>query len=240
MNVTTTSAFANLTGLIPGSMYTLQVVALAEDNMTEGDAVAVTGFTKPDKVYNLTISNISTSSLSLSWTPPNGNAGSYRVDVTGSTVMNVTTTSAFANLTGLIPGSMYTLQVVALAEDNMTEGDAVAVTGFTKPDKVYNLTISNISTSSLSLSWTPPNGNVGSYRVDVTGSTVMNVTTTSAFANLTGLIPGSMYTLQVVALAEDNMTEGDAVAVTGFTSEHTYHLLPVDISVESIMSKKRW
>uniref|UniRef100_A0A8C4TBE1 Mucin-3A-like n=1 Tax=Erpetoichthys calabaricus TaxID=27687 RepID=A0A8C4TBE1_ERPCA len=235
MNVTTTSAFANLTGLIPGSMYTLQVVALAVDNMTEGDAVAITGITKPGVVYNLTISNISTSSLFLSWTPPNGNVGSYRVDVSGSTVMNVTTTSAFANLTGLIPGSMYTLQVVALAVDNMTEGDAVAITGITKPDVVYNLTISNISTSSLFLSWTPPNGNVGSYRVDVSGSTVMNVTTTSAFANLTGLIPGSMYTLQVVALAVDNMTEGDAVAITGITKPGVvYNLTISNISTSSL------
>ncbi|XP_051778837.1 receptor-type tyrosine-protein phosphatase eta-like [Erpetoichthys calabaricus] len=235
MNVTTTSAFANLTGLIPGSMYTLQVVALAVDNMTEGDAVAITGITKPGVVYNLTISNISTSSLFLSWTPPNGNVGSYRVDVSGSTVMNVTTTSAFANLTGLIPGSMYTLQVVALAVDNMTEGDAVAITGITKPGVVYNLTISNISTSSLFLSWTPPNGNVGSYRVDVSGSTVMNVTTTSAFANLTGLIPGSMYTLQVVALAVDNMTEGDAVAITGITKPGVvYNLTISNISTSSL------
>ncbi|XP_039616773.1 receptor-type tyrosine-protein phosphatase eta-like [Polypterus senegalus] len=221
MNVTTTSAFANLTGLIPGSMYTLQVVALAQDNMTKGDAVVIAAFTKPSTVSNLNIGNSNTTSIFLSWSPPSGSAASYRVEVTGVSVTNMTTNSAFATVTGLTPGSMYTLNVLALAGDSVTQGDPVTITTYTKPGTVSNLYVSDIKSTSISLSWSPPGGNVASYKVVVTGATATNVTTASNFAIVTGLTQGSMYTLKVLALAGDNVTQGDAVTITAYTTSVT-------------------
>ncbi|KAK6483799.1 fibronectin-like [Huso huso] len=216
-NLTVSTAFAEITGLIPGSKYTLRVIALAADNVTEVDAVTITRFTKPDIVVNLTAENITTTSIALSWSAPNGNAIGYRVEAIGNPSKNLTVNTLFTEITGLVPGSNYTLRIIALAADNVTEGDAVTISRFTKPDIVVNLTAENITTTSIALSWSAPNGNAIGYRVEAIGNPSKNLTVNTLFTEITGLVPGSNYTLRIIALAADNVTEGDAVTITIFT-----------------------
>ncbi|XP_069053833.1 receptor-type tyrosine-protein phosphatase eta [Lepisosteus oculatus] len=171
----------------------------------------------PGSITNLTASNITTSSLLLRWIAPSGNVGSYRVEVSGPTAQSLTVSTSSFQITGLIPGSNYSLQVVAVAADNVTVGASVSITTFTVPGPVINLTASNITTSSLLLSWTAPSGNVGSYRVEVSGPTAQSLTVSTSSVQITGLSPGSNYSLHVVAVAADNVTEGSPVSITTFT-----------------------
>ncbi|RXN00539.1 Translation initiation factor eIF-2B subunit epsilon [Acipenser ruthenus] len=216
-NLTVSTAFAEITGLVPGSKYTLRVIALAADNVTEVDAVTITRFTKPDIIANLTAENITTTSIALSWSAPNGNAIGYRVEAIGNPSKNLTVNTLFTEITGLVPGSNYTLRIIALAADNVTEGDAVTISRFTKPDIVVNLTAENITTTSIALSWSAPNGNAIGYRVEAIGNPSKKLTVNTLFTEITGLVPGSNYTLRIIALAADNDTEGDAVTITFFT-----------------------
>ncbi|XP_069053831.1 receptor-type tyrosine-protein phosphatase eta-like [Lepisosteus oculatus] len=216
-SLTVSTSSVQITGLSPGSNYSLQVVAVAADNVTVGSPVSITTFTVPGSITNLTASDITTSSLLLSWTAPSGNVGSYRVEVSGPTAQSLTVSTSSVQITGLSPGSNYSLQVVAVAADNINFGAPTSITTFTVPGSVTNLTIRSITTSSLLLSWTAPSGNVGSYRVEVSGPTAQSLTVSTSSVQITGLSPGSNYSLQVVAVAADNVTVGSPVSITTFT-----------------------
>ncbi|MGH0164826.1 UNVERIFIED_CONTAM: hypothetical protein FKN15_065416 [Acipenser sinensis] len=220
-NLTVKTLFTDITGLVPGSNYTLRVIALAADNVTEGDAVTISRFTRPDVVANLITSTITTTSIALSWRAPNGNAIAYRVGVIGNPSKNLTVKTLFTDITGLVPGSNYTLRVIALAADNVTEGDAVTISRFTKPDSVTNLTAKTITRTSITLSWSAPPGYAHEYRVEAIGTPSKTVTVDTLFANITGLLPLSNYTLRVIAVAADRLTGGDAVAIVTFTKLFT-------------------
>ncbi|MGH0122818.1 UNVERIFIED_CONTAM: hypothetical protein FKN15_003305 [Acipenser sinensis] len=218
-NLTANSESITVTDLTAGSVYTFSVTARAADNLTEGDTVTITKHTKPDIISSLSVTSVSTTSISLSWTKPQGNSTSYRVLVQGTGLdRNLTANSESITVTDLTAGSLYTFSVTARAADNLTEGDTVTITKHTKPDIISNLSVTSVSTTSISLSWTKPQGNSTSYRVLVQGTGLdRNLTANSESITVTDLTAGSLYTFSVTARAADNLTEGDTVTITKHT-----------------------
>ncbi|XP_064859069.1 receptor-type tyrosine-protein phosphatase eta-like isoform X2 [Oncorhynchus nerka] len=219
MNTTTNETAFNVTELTAGVKYTFRVTAVAGDEMTEGKNISVSLFTKPAVIRNLTVTEITTSSVSLSWTEPLGNSSFYRVEWTGgSRHMNTTTNVTAFNVTELTAGVKYTFRVTAVAGDNMTEGKAQEKALFTKPAVIRNLTVTEITTSSVSLSWTEPLGNRSFFRIEWTGgSRDMNTTTNVTAFNVTALTAGVQYLFTVTAVAGDNTTVGQSKTVTKYT-----------------------
>nr|XP_046208371.1 receptor-type tyrosine-protein phosphatase eta-like isoform X3 [Oncorhynchus gorbuscha] len=219
MNTTTNVTAFNVTELTAGVKYTFRVTAVAGDEMTEGKNISVSLFTKPAVIRNLTVTEITTSSVSLSWTEPLGNRSFYRVEWTGgSRDMNTTTNVTAFNVTQLTAGVKYTFRVTAVAGDNITKGKAQEKALFTKPAVIRNLTVTEITTSSVSLSWTEPLGNRSFYRVEWTGgSRDMNTTTNVTAFNVTQLTAGVQYLFTVTAVAGDNTTVGQSKTVSKYT-----------------------
>ncbi|KAM9376093.1 receptor-type tyrosine-protein phosphatase beta-like [Pholidichthys leucotaenia] len=237
-NETVTVTELNITGLTAGSRYAISVSAVADDNVTEGAPVTVTGYTKPQVVINLTVTETSTSSVSLTWTEPVGSSSFYRVQWTdGTTSWNETVTETELNITGLTPGVLYTIKVSAVADDNVTEGTALTVPVFTRPQVVRNLSVTETSTSSVSLTWTEPVGSSSFYRVQWTdGTTSGNETVTETERNITGLTPGVLYTISVSAVADDNVTEGAPDARSRYTKPEVVRNLSVTETSTSSVS----
>lgn len=90
----------------------------------------------------------------------------------------------------------------------------------TEPAIIRKLTVSEIRTSSVSLSWTEPEGNSSFYIVEWTdGSDIGSKNTTRTSTTITGLPAGVGYTFRVTAVAGDNMTEGVAYVTNQTTSK---------------------
>ena len=90
----------------------------------------------------------------------------------------------------------------------------------TEPEVVRNLSVTEITTSSLTLNWTEPEGNRSFYRVQWTGGEINeidNVTETSKI--ITNLTAGVQYTITVTAVADDGHTEGEPATVSQYTSK---------------------
>ncbi len=68
---------------------------------------------------NLTADDITTSSVLLNWTKPNGQSSRYHVEYEDK---NVTTENTSIKINDLIPGAQYTFRVFAVAADHVTEG----------------------------------------------------------------------------------------------------------------------
>ncbi|XP_076588510.1 receptor-type tyrosine-protein phosphatase eta-like [Chaetodon auriga] len=177
--------------------------------------------TKPEAVRNLTVTQITTSSVSLSWTEPEGNSSFYRVQWTdGQLKETVNVTETHVDITNLTAGVQYEISVTAVAGDGLTEGQSTTVTQYTKPEAVRNLTVTQITTSSVSLSWTEPEGNSSFYRVQWTdGHLKETVNVTETHVDITNLTAGVQYEISVTAVAGDGFTEGQSTTVTQYTSK---------------------
>ncbi|KAF7702231.1 hypothetical protein HF521_001514 [Silurus meridionalis] len=200
-----------VTGLTVGVNYTFTVTAVAADTQTTGSPTQISAFTKPDVVRDLNVTEITTRSLFLNWTEPIGKSSFFKVQWSNNITLNSTTLNTFYNITNLIPGVNYTILISAVAADNITEGGAIGRSVYTKPDIVRNLKTSEVTTTSVFLSWTEPLGKISFFRVQWINSS----TTTSATSfNITGLTPGTNYTFTVSAVADDNKTEGSVVGLS--------------------------
>ncbi|XP_061677448.1 receptor-type tyrosine-protein phosphatase eta-like isoform X2 [Syngnathoides biaculeatus] len=208
-NVTITSK--SLTGLSPGTLYNISVTTVADDRMTEGAPAAVSQYTKPEKATNLVVNNFTTTSIMVSWTQPEGYFSFYVIQWTVGNVLrkeNLTPTSK--NITGLSPGTLCDISVTIVADDGMTEGAPAAVSHYTKPGIICEPSAST-NTSTMSLKWTPPDGEVFMYQVKWNNrGKQFTKYTNDSFTLLSDLVSGTSYTVTVVCIAGDNQTEGEA------------------------------
>ena len=94
--------------------------------------------TEPDIIINLTADDITTSSVLLNWTEPNGQSSRYLVEYENN---NVTTETNSIEINHLTPGAPYTFRVFAVAADHVTEGRASQISLYTSKtsDWMFNL-----------------------------------------------------------------------------------------------------
>ncbi|XP_043926747.1 fibronectin-like [Protopterus annectens] len=209
--------YVNITGLIPGGNYSISVSAHSFDGTIEGDSVSMKGSTKPEMPKNLTITNITTTSMLLTWTAPVGLHSYYIINTTGSSSESMVVETDYVNITGLIPGGNYSISVSAHSFDGTIEGDSVSMKGSTKPEMPQNLTITNTTTTSIFLTWTAPVGLHSYYTINTTGHSSESMILETDYVNITGLIPGENYSISVSAHSFDGMIEGDSVSMKGST-----------------------
>ena len=106
----------------------------------------------------------------------------------------------------------------------------------TEPEAVRNLTVTEITTSSISLNWTEPGGNRSFYRVQWTNETAnwdKNVTDTNI--TVTGLTAGVQYRFTVIAVAGENTTQSDMAQTSHYTSKMMSYIF-ADESIYSLFS----
>ncbi|KAG7324352.1 hypothetical protein KOW79_012368 [Hemibagrus wyckioides] len=225
-----------VTGLTAGVNYTFTVTAVATDNQTTGAPTQISAFTNPDVVTGLTVSNKTSSSVSLTWNKPNGSS-SFTVNWTGDSVnISSNTSDTSYTVTGLTAGVKYTFTVTAVAADNQTTGAPAQTSAFTKPNSVSSLTVSNKTPSSVCLTWNKPNGS-SSFTVNWTDGSVNNSSNTSDTSyNVTGLTAGVKYTFTVTAVAADNQTTGAPAQTSAFTKPNSVTSLNVSNKTPSSVS----
>ncbi|XP_049928086.1 receptor-type tyrosine-protein phosphatase eta isoform X2 [Epinephelus moara] len=209
----------NITGLTAGVLYDISVVAVADDGWTEGGESNVSQYTKPEVVRNLSVPQMTTSSVFLTWTEPEGESSFYRVQwIGGNLNQSDTVNETYTNITELTAGEQYTFTVTTVAGDGKTFGEAKTVSLYTKPEVVRNLTVTQITMSSVFLTWTEPEGNSSFYRVQWTdGNVTDSDNVTETHINITNLTAGVQYEISVTAVAGDGSTAGRSKAVSKYT-----------------------
>ncbi|NXD51989.1 PTPRJ phosphatase, partial [Corvus moneduloides] len=219
-NLTFNDTKAEITELIPGTMYNFTVFAVAADDKTEGEGVSIDLYTKPSSVVDLEAEYVGVTSVILKWVM-NDNASdsyTYRIEVVNDTKRNLTFNDTKAEITELIPGTMYNFTVFAVAADNATEGERSSRYLYTKPSSVVDLEAEYVGVTSVILKWMM-NDNASdsyTYRIEVVNDTKRNLTFNDTKAEITKLIPGTMYNFTVFAVAADK-TEGEGSSIDLYT-----------------------
>ncbi|XP_074399431.1 receptor-type tyrosine-protein phosphatase eta isoform X3 [Zonotrichia albicollis] len=173
-NVTSNKTKAEITDLIPGTLYNFTVFAVAADNKTEGEGESRKLYTRPSRVLDLEAESINVTSVTLKWVVNDSAADTYTyrievVNVTNDTHgNNVTSNKTKAEITDLIPGTLYNFTVFAVAADNKTEGEGVSIDRYTFPVSVDSLECEPVAKQPcLMLKWKCPSGNNSGFSIKI-------------------------------------------------------------------------
>ncbi len=232
---TVTTTTANITGLSASTAYSFFVRAKdAAGNVSSSSNVV--NVTTPDTQAptaptNLTASNITQTSVVLSWTASTDNVGVTGYDVYSGSTLIGTTTSTSTTVTGLSASTAYTFSVRAKdaagnvsASSNSVNVTTLAPADTQAPTAPTNLTASNITQTTVDLSWTASTDNVGVTGYDVyLGSTLLGTVSGTA-ATVSGLTASTTYSFSVRAKdAAGNVSASSNVAtVTTLSNTVTY------------------
>ncbi|XP_016085759.1 receptor-type tyrosine-protein phosphatase eta-like [Sinocyclocheilus grahami] len=234
-NVMTENTSININDLIPGAQYTFRVFAVAADHVTEGRANQISLYTKPDVISNFTVSKITTSSMFLTWAEPFGNRSFFKLNWTDENLdLNrnaIETNNTSYHISGLTAGVSYTFCITAVAADQSTEGETVCISNYTRPN-VVSLAVSEITSSSVFLSWDEPVGNRSFFKVQWADDKTDATNNTSY--HITGLTAGVSYTFCITAVAADQSTEGETFCISNYTKPDVIeNLIVLEITTSS-------
>lgn len=187
--------------------------------------------TAPTNVTSLTATEVTQSTVSLSWAPATDNVGVTGYDVYRGATLLTTVTGTTYTATGLNADTAYTFTVRAKdAAGNVSSGTSINVTtaaqpvDTTPPDNVTQLQATNVTQTGLTLSWlASASGDLKDYRV-YQGSTLIETVTGLSHA-VTGLAEGTSYTFTIRARDNAN-NEASGTSVTVMTEEEA----PADIT----------
>ncbi len=227
--VTTTSTNYNMTGLTSNTLYNTRV----KTNCSSGSSAysSIVNFTTSGSSCgvpsNLNISNITETAATAAWGSVSG-ALTYTFEYktnSGSTWTVATTTSTSYNMSGLTGNTLYNTRVKA----NCASGSSAysSTVNFTTASGgscgvPTNLAAANITQSTATISWSPVSG-ANSYNFQyklASGNTWSQVNVTTTVVNLTGMSPGTAYSVRVQAVCGSNQSAFTSVLT--FTTSTGY------------------
>ncbi|XP_034020149.1 fibronectin-like [Thalassophryne amazonica] len=158
---------------------------------------------------NATVSNVTSSSATLSWLAGPGNISYYRLDVNDLTIPSLANRTY--DLVNLTAGTKHSVQVFSVKCGRHFSPQNV--TFYSKPGKIQNLNITKLNETSVFLRWTKPVGNTSFYMIEGHGSPGVIVTDKESI-EVGGLIPGGRYTLSIRTTVEDRSIWSEAQNIT--------------------------
>ncbi|XP_069594643.1 receptor-type tyrosine-protein phosphatase beta-like isoform X1 [Ranitomeya imitator] len=217
----TTSTQVNFTGLLPGREYNVTVQTVS--GSCSQTSAPVTEATYPTPPGTLSFTTITTKILTLSWSEPANMTGvnkSYNISygISPSTNLSMTSPTTSVTLQSLISGTNYSITVVTVGVRGY-QSSPVTTSVYTKPISVKSLHSTNLTTYSVSLTWSKPDEYQTLYRYRVqtnvtsSGSIINNMIVTNESVTIMNLTSGETYTFMVYTRAADNITESDPVSL---------------------------
>lgn len=195
--------FSNLR---PNIAYVLQIHgATAERKSKTHKVYAITG---PEPPTEMVFSNVTESSLTVSWSKPKTTFAGFRVTYTNILTgeyhfVTVDSLQSYVVLSKLSVGSSYIITVAAIKGRAQSEILTSIMT--TVPAPPTHLTVTNVTDTKALLQWTPSLGKVDRFIISYESSRTPNVTVTVMLSGnamehqLKGLQRGTLYTVKILS-----------------------------------------
>ncbi|XP_036928880.1 tenascin [Acanthopagrus latus] len=203
--------------------YLLHVYGSAADRRSK--IHRVTAVTGPEPATEMVFSNVTESSLTVSWSKPKTTFSGFRVTytniVTGENrFVTVDWQQSHVVLSKLSAGSSYIISVTAT--QGRAQSDALTSLITTVPAPPTHLQVVNVTDTRAVLQWTPSLGKVDRFIISYESSKTPNVTVTvmlsgnSVEHQLRGLQRGTLYTVKV--LSQKDSLQSMAISTTFTTA----------------------
>lgn len=180
----------------------------------------------PTTPTNISLSNITASTISASWSAASDNVGVTKYEIYANGNLNGETTTENYVLTGLMPNTAYGITVLAQDASNNKSAqsnpvNATTLTDSEAPSIPTNVTISNQTASSFRVNWVASTDNtaVANYDVFVDGN--LNGSTANTSYDVTNLTISTTYSIAVLAKDSSNNSSAQSNPVNGTTSDGT-------------------
>ncbi|WP_165734000.1 endonuclease [Polaribacter sp. 20A6] len=177
----------------------------------------------PTVPTDVTLNNITTTSINASWTASTDNEAVTKYEVFANGILQANTANTTYSLTGLTSGTAYSITVLAkdIANNKSAQSTAASATTLidnTPPTIPTDITITNQSGSSFKVSWSAStdNSSVESYAVYVDGT--LNGTTTTTTYTAIGLAPSTTYSVTISAKDNANNVSANSAAINATTT----------------------
>ncbi|KAE8288683.1 Tenascin [Larimichthys crocea] len=213
--------FSNLRA---NTVYVLYVYGAAAERRSK--IHRVTAVTGPEPATEMVFSNVTESSLTVSWSKPKAAFAGFRVTYTNiitgeNRFVTVDSQQSYVVLSKLSAGSSYIISVTTT--QGRTQSNALTSIITTVPAPPTHLQVVNVTDTRAVLQWTPSLGKVDRFIISYESSKTPNVTVTvmlsgnSVEHQLRGLQRGTLYTVKVLSQKDSLQSMGIS---TTFTTAH--------------------
>ncbi|GAA6084170.1 receptor-type tyrosine-protein phosphatase beta-like isoform X1 [Tachysurus ichikawai] len=203
-------------GLVPGRLYLANIITHSANlsNMTTSFARTAP---KPPSFFSY--GNVTNTSVEVKWAGPDGSDyDDFDLQWSPGDTLSVIkpyqgTTSGSHQLKGLYPGRLYTLRLrtVSHTGGHAAYSQPVSIHIRTKPQQISSLHCRPLNSSAVLCSWSPPQGDFDSYKVDCfhqDSGVLVNSSQTphnSTLYHITNLEPHKRYRISIQVIS-DTMT----------------------------------
>jgi hypothetical protein len=213
-----TATSVNVTGLSPNTSYTFTVIAsTGVSTTTSTGTVSIT--TLASTPSNVTLLSVSDTGASFSFTPSSGTVSAITYTITSSPgAITATSSASPIKIVGLSPNTNYTFTMTATNARGTTPASTPTstITTGSVPLPPTNLSLASVTSSSITINFTPPVGTVtGFVATDLNG---YQGSSTSSPITISGLTSGTIYTISIVSV-DLNGVSSPSSTITATTTD---------------------
>ena len=177
----------------------------------------------PTVPTNVTLSNVTTSSMSVSWTASTDNEAVTKYEIYANGNLNGETASTTYNAIGLNSNTLYAFSVLAkdLAGNESAKSPPVngtTATDTTAPSVPNNVYITFITGTSFQVNWTASTDNTAVTSYDVYIDGVLNGAANGTNYTVSGLTISTDYSVRILAKDSANNQSAKSTAITATTT----------------------
>ncbi|CAH1249640.1 PKD1L3 [Branchiostoma lanceolatum] len=220
--------------LIPSMEYVISAINIYRHR--EGPEANLTVTTKTDPPVSLEAMDWTTNTVTISWVPSKAVLIGYDITYTGSGGSTLITKSGdleSCELTGLVPGTRYDIDVVAVGK--LGKSVPVSTSVVTDTDPPSCLKVTSVAATWMFLEWEASLANIVFYDLDIadkdgSGRILLSVEGHRTSYNVTDLLAETEYVIKMAAFS----AYGRSAVITYSHSTGALHSVELDTAADSL------